>query len=151
MVHVFLTFERGGLLPVTLFDRESPHNALEIQAALPLQSTARHCSWSGQGFFWRVSGLEIRAERQRVAGIGPGALCIEHYPAGVREVGTWSALLLVYGDKFWFKNPFTPAWPLCVVGHVAGDLTELGVIGRRMYRQGREGVSMLPGPDHWER
>lgn len=137
-----ISFGRGAALPLRLFEAEAVRNAAALSDALPVTGMARHCSWSGEGIFWTVEGLSVNQENLRRVAISPGTLCIEHYPAGVRVPGPWTALLLVYGERFWFKNPFTPTCTLALLGRVEAGPAELRAIGERIHKSGIEAVTV---------
>ncbi|WP_324669640.1 DUF3830 family protein [Geochorda subterranea] len=134
-----MEFERGGVFKARLLVEEAPDNTRYLVNAMPLEGTALHCMWSGQGVFAQLKDFPVNpGENQQIIGIHPGTVAIEYYPPYMRSRGPRTGVIVTYGPNFYYKNPYAVHNPLLLVGRIEEDLEELARIGLRIRRQGGE-------------
>jgi hypothetical protein len=141
---IIIEFEKGGQFVAELFEKEAPRNTKTLWEALPLQGEAIHGAVTGQSV-WIVTKdyikfEDVHEENQLVMGNTPGTVALESY--GPETNLNRSEITIVYGPRFYPRNPFRGEVPMNRVGLIKDNLEKLIQIGMNIREYGKQKVTI---------
>lgn len=139
-----IMFQKGGSFIADLFEKEAPKNCEALWKTLPIEGEAIHSALCGQ-MVWMVTKKyislnEVHPENQLVLGNLPGTIGIEVY--GPETNLDRTELVIVYGPRFYMRDPFHGEVPLNRIGIIKNDLDRLLQVGMDIREFGKQKVTV---------
>lgn len=124
MSKIVMEFEKGGTFEV-VFKQEAPKTAEAFKKALPIEGYCLQGRYAGEEFFFNAP-VDIEPENLVEAEFGDVAF---------NSDPKWKAVCVYYGPKH-------KGGPYSLFAKLVGDLDELNKIGLRIWKEGKEKVTV---------
>ena len=137
MKKIEIEFEKGGLFTANLLEDRAPNTCREVWNRIPLGYRMHHSSSAGQGLACTVDFTVEKENQQILHTKGQVIFRVADPTRGVQ-----SEFIVAYGLHASYSIRNLSHDPENVFAEVEGNLDELEKVGRRMFWEGGEKVTI---------
>jgi len=137
MKKIEIEFEKGGLFTANMLEDRAPKTCREMWARLPLEYRMHHSSSAGQGVACSLDFTTERENQQILHTKGQVIFRVADPTKGVQ-----SEFIVAYGLHATYSIRNLSHDPENVFAEIVDNLDELEKVGRRMFWEGGEKVSI---------
>ena len=127
MSKIVLEFQKGGSFNVILNEKDAPITTKHFLEKLPYKGNALQARFAGEELFFKMP-LTIQYENNVKPVVGDISFNAEP---------KWQAVCIYYGSNIRVSEPF-----FNLFGKLEGDFNELKEIGERIWKEGKEEITI---------